>query len=161
MNNRILSLLCLTLLSTGFFTSLTQAQSSNHNYDLSWMNGSRVHTAENGSRIYEAFTGGMNGIVTGTALSVGPGDAVFREYHYIGPNEAGRYGLSVANTGGGLEWNFMGFKSYETGRITFESDNGQRTVAYFAKPGGAVGAMVQSTADGQVTTREWDFQPIE
>ena len=36
---------------------------------LTWMQGVRVHTNADGSKVREAFLGPVNGVVTGTALS--------------------------------------------------------------------------------------------
>lgn len=56
---------------------------------LTWMEGARVHTNANGSLVYEAFIGPVNGVVTGTALTNIGTDRAYTEYHKIGPNAEG------------------------------------------------------------------------
>lgn len=104
---------------------------------LAWMQGTHVHTNDNGTLVYEAFVGPVNGIVTGTALTSIGTDRAYTEYHRIGPNGDGVYGLSFANTRSGMKWGFTPLKSIEPGRITFQSQAGKLTIAYFADGGGA------------------------
>ena len=63
----------------------------------------------------------MNGVVTGTALTNIGTDRAYTEYHRIGPNADGVYGLDVANTRSGMKWSFTPLKSITPGRITFQS----------------------------------------
>ena len=78
---------------------------------LTWMQGVRVHTNEDGSKVLEAFIGPTNGVVAGTALSAIGTDRAYTEYHRIGPNPEGVYGLDVANTRSGMKWNFTPLKA--------------------------------------------------
>lgn len=127
---------------------------------LTWLVGSRVHTSANGSKVYEAFIGPLNGVVTGTALSpIGP-DKASTEYHKIGPNADGVFGLDVANTGSQMKWNFTPLKKMEKDRITFQSADGALTIAYYAESGGGVGARVDRVRDGKTTTSEYHFKPL-
>ena len=52
---------------------------------LTWLAGSRVHTNADGSKVYEAFIGPINGVMTGTALSATGLDQPDTEYHKLGP----------------------------------------------------------------------------
>lgn len=127
---------------------------------LAWMAGARVHTNTNGSLVYEAFAGPMNGVVTGTALSAIGTDKAYTEYHKIGPNADGVYGLDVANTRSQMKWNFTPLKSIEPGRITFQTTDGALTIMYYSEPGGGVGSKVDRVADGKTTTQEWHFKAL-
>ncbi len=126
---------------------------------LGWMAGYRVHTTSNGSKIYESFLGPVNGVVTGTALTALGPDRVYTEYHRIGPNSAGVYGLSVANTRSALLWTFVPLKSIEPGRVTFQSEDGALSVSYYSEPGGGVGSRLERTTDGKTRTMDWHFKP--
>jgi hypothetical protein len=125
---------------------------------LSWMAGHRVHTNPNGSKVWEAFLGPANGVITGTALVAIGTDRAYTEYHKIGPNSSGVYGLAVANTRSGMTWNFTPLKSIEPGRITFQAEDGSLTIVYYSEPGGGVGSRVDRVANGQTTTQEWHFK---
>jgi hypothetical protein len=128
---------------------------------LTWLVGYRVHTNANGSKVYEAFTGPINGVVTGTALSPIGTDKAYTEYHKIGPNAEGVYGLDVANTRSNMQWNFTPLKSIEPDRITFQTSDGKLTIMYYAEPGGGVGSKVDRIgADGKTTTSEWHFKVV-
>ncbi len=128
---------------------------------LTWMQGTRVHTNDNGTPVYEAFVGPVNGIVTGTALTNIGTDRAYTEYHRIGPNDDGVYGLDVANTRSGMKWSFTPLKSIEPGRITFQSPDGKLTIAYFADGAGGVQSEVTRLgADGKPAKQEWHFRPI-
>lgn len=124
---------------------------------LTWLAGSRVHTNANGSKIYEAFIGPLDGVVTGTALF--PGGV---EYHKLGPGPDGKtYGLSVANTRSNLAWNFTPLKAFEKDRVIFETPDANLRIQYFLKPGNTIGAKVErKAADGRVTTTEYSFAPV-
>ncbi len=124
---------------------------------LTWLVGSRVHTNPNGAKVYEAFIGPVNGVVTGTANF--PGGV---EYHKLGPGPDGKtYGLSVANTRSNLQWNFTPLKAFEKDRVIFESTDGNLRIQYFLKPGNVIGAKVERKgANGQVTTTDYSFEPI-
>jgi hypothetical protein len=127
---------------------------------LTWLVGARVHTSANGSKVYEAFIGPTNGVVTGTALSAIGTDKAYTEYHKIGPNADGVYGLDVANTRSPMKWNFTPLKAIEKDRITFQSADGALTIVYYAEPGGGVGSRVDSVREGKTTTSEWHFKPL-
>jgi hypothetical protein len=124
---------------------------------LGWMQGARLHTnAEGKGLVYEAFVGPLNGVVTGTALAI---SGSFVEYHKIGPNAEGVYGLDVANTRTQLKWNFTPLKSIEPGRITFQSADGKLTIAYYKEGKDGVGSRVDRIgADGKTITSEYHFK---
>jgi len=124
---------------------------------LTWLAGSRVHTNANGSKVYEAFIGPLDGVVTGTALF--PGGV---EYHKLGPGPDGKtFGLSVANTRSNLAWNFTPLKAFEKDRVIFETPDGNVRVQYYLKPGNVIGAKVErKAADGKVVTTEYAFAPL-
>jgi hypothetical protein len=84
---------------------------------LTWMEGARFTrtTAPCGG-----FIGPVNGVVTGTALTVLATGGAYTEYHKIGPNAEGVYGLDVANTRNGMKWTFTPLKAIEPGRITLD-----------------------------------------
>lgn len=127
---------------------------------LTWMAGSRVHTNADGGKVYEAFIGPANGVVTGTALVAIGTDRAYTEYHKIAPNTQGIYGLAVASTRSGMTWNFTPLKSIEPGRITFQSEDGALTIAYYKEPGGGVGSRVDRVTEGKTTTQEWHFKAL-
>jgi len=117
---------------------------------LSWMQGARVHTNDNGSQVYETFIGPVNGVVTGTALTNIGSDRAYTEYHRIGPNDDGIYGLDVANTRSGMKWSFTPLKTIEPGRITFQSADGKLTIAYFTDgAGGVESEVIRVAGDGK------------
>ena len=124
---------------------------------LGWMQGARLHTTADGKgNVYEAFVGPFNGRITGTALA---GNGSYVEYHNIGPNAEGVYGLDVANTRSQLKWNFTPLKSIEPGRITFQSADGKLTIVYYKEGKDGVGSRVDRVgADGKTTTTEWHFK---
>lgn len=128
---------------------------------LTWLAGHRVHTTSSGGKVYEAFIGPINGVLTGTALSAIGTDKASTEYHKFGPNEEGRYGLSVANTRSNMVWNFTPLKSIEDDRITFRSDDGALTISYFALPNDGVGAYVERITDGETRRSEYTFVQVE
>jgi len=127
---------------------------------LGWMLGVRVHTNADGSEVYESFLGPVNGVITGTALSaIGP-DRAFTEYHRIGPNADGVYGLDVANTRSGMKWNFTPLKAIEPGKITFQSADGKLTISYASDGAGGINAQVDRIgAEAKTTTQTWAFKP--
>jgi hypothetical protein len=128
---------------------------------LTWLAGSRVHTNANGSKVYEAFVGPLNGVMSGTALSAAGLDAPYTEYHRLGPNAEGKWGLSVANSRNNMAtWNFTPLKAIEKDKVIFQSADGAVTITYFAKPGNGVGAKVERTANGKTTTTSYDFKPV-
>jgi len=127
---------------------------------LTWLAGSRVHTNANGSKVYEAFVGPLNGVMTGTALSANGLDQPSTEYHKLGPNADGKWGLSVANSRSNLVWNFTPLKSLEKDKVVFQSADGNLTITYFAKAGGGVGAKVERIANGKTTATDYDFKPV-
>ncbi|MDP3491646.1 MAG: hypothetical protein Q8R82_00915 [Hyphomonadaceae bacterium] len=127
---------------------------------LTWMQGARVHTNPNGTLVYEAFIGPVNGVVTGTALTVLAAGGAYTEYHKIGPNAEGVYGLDIANTRNGMKWSFTPLKAIEPGRITFQTTDGALTIAYFSDDAGGVRSQVDRVADGKTTTQEWHFLPL-
>jgi hypothetical protein len=127
---------------------------------LTWMAGSRVHTNADGGKVYEAFIGPANGMVTGTATVAIGKDRAYQEFHRIGPNTAGVYGLAVASTRSGFTWNFTPVKTIEPGKITFQSDDGALTIVYYKEPGGGVGSRVDRVAEGKTTTQEWHFKVL-
>jgi len=138
------------------------AQAAPDTASLAWMEGARVHTNPNGSKVYEAFVGPLNGVVTGTALA-GAGTAnAYTEYHRIGPNPEGVYGLAVTNSTRKNEvWNFTPLKAIEPGRITFQSTDGKLTIAYYSEAGGGIGSRVDRVgADSKTTTQEWHFKAL-
>ncbi len=160
--------LMLTALSAAFLTASAMAQTPQspapaipaEAASLTWMQGARVHTNANGSLVYEAFIGPVNGVVTGTALTNIGTDRAYTEYHKIGPNAEGVYGLDVANTRNGMKWSFTPLKAIEPGRITFQAADGALTIAYFSDNAGGVQSQVDRVADGKTTTQEWHFKPI-
>ena len=126
---------------------------------LGWMHGERVHTNANGSQVHEAFIGPVNGVVTGTALSAIGTSRAFTEFHKIGPNAEGVYGLDVMNTTNGMKWNFTPLKAIEPGCITFSSPT--ITIAYFSDGAGGINARVDRVgADGKTATQEWHFKQV-
>lgn len=128
---------------------------------LTWMEGARVHTNANGTPVYEAFIGPVNGVVTGTALTVLGASGAYTEYHKIGPNADGVYGLDVANTRNGMKWSFTPLKAIDAGRITFQSADGALTIVYYSEPGGGIGSRVDRvSADGKTTAQEWHFKAM-
>jgi hypothetical protein len=127
---------------------------------LTWLAGSRVHTNANGSKVYEAFVGPINGVMTGTALSGNGLDQPNTEYHKLGPNADGKWGLAVANNRSNMAWNFTPLKSLEKDRVIFQSADGNLTITYFAKSSGGVGAKVDRVANGKTTTTDYDFKPV-
>jgi hypothetical protein len=127
---------------------------------LTWMEGARVHTNANGSKVYEAFIGPVNGVVTGTALSAIGTDKAYTEYHKIGPNADGVYGLDVANTRSQMKWNFTPLKAIEPGKIIFQTTDRALTIMYYSEPGGGIGSKVDRVADGKTTTSEWHFKAM-
>ena len=121
---------------------------------LTWLTGSRVHTNANGSKVYEAFIGPVDGVVTGTANF--PGGV---EYHKLGPGPDGKtYGLSVANTRSNLAWNFTPLKAFEKDRVIFETPDGNLRIQYYLKPGNVIGAKVERTG---APTAEYSFEPVK
>lgn len=139
---------------------LAQAQTPEGAETLDWMQGVRVHTNDNGSQVLEAFLGPVNGVVTGTALTVLGPERAYTEYHKIGPNADGVYGLDVANTANGMNWTFTPLKSIEPGKITFQTANGALTISYAHGEGDVIDAQVVRVADGQTTTQNWHFVPV-
>lgn len=128
---------------------------------LGWMLGTRVHTNADGSQTFEAFLGPVNGVVTGTALTVMGADHAFTEYHRIGPNADGVYGLDVANTRSGMKWSFTPLESIEPGKITFRSADGKLMISYASDGAGGINARVDRIgADKKTTTTTWAFKPI-
>lgn len=127
---------------------------------LTWMEGARVHTNADGAPVYEAFIGPVNGVVTGTALTNIGTDRAYTEYHKIGPNAEGVYGLDVANTRNGMKWSFTPLKTIEPGRITFQTSDGSLTIAYLSDNAGGIQSQVDRVADGKTTTQEWHFKPL-
>jgi hypothetical protein len=127
---------------------------------LTWMEGARVHTNANGTRVYEAFIGPVNGVVTGTALTSIGTDRAYTEYHKIGPNAEGVYGLDVANTRNGMKWSFTPLQAIEPGRITFQTTDGALTIVYYSEAGGGIGSRVDTVRDGKATTQEWHFKAM-
>lgn len=127
---------------------------------LGWMLGVRMHTNADGSEVYESFLGPVNGVITGTALSAIGADRAFTEYHRIGPNADGVYGLDVANTRSGMKWNFTPLKAIEPGKITFQSADGKLTISYASDGAGGINAQVDRIgADSKTTTQTWAFKP--
>jgi hypothetical protein len=128
---------------------------------LNWMQGVRVHTNADGSKVLEAFLGPVNGVVTGTALSAIGTDGAFTEYHRIGPNPDGVYGLDVANTRGGMKWNFTPLKAIAPDKITFQSVDGKLTISYADDGSGGIIAQVDRVgADGAKASQTWQFKPV-
>jgi hypothetical protein len=140
--------------------AMSQTQAKPDGNSLTWLVGSRVHTNPDGAKVYEAFIGPANGVVTGTALVAIGTDRAYTEYHKIGPNTSGVYGLSVASTRSGLTWNFTPLKSLEKDRITFQSEDGALTIVYYHEAGGGVGSRVDRVVEGKTTTQEWHFKPL-
>jgi hypothetical protein len=129
---------------------------------LTWMQGVRVHANADGSKVLEAFIGPVNGVVTGTALSAIGTDRAYTEYHRIGPNADGVYGLDVANTRSGMKWNFTPLKAIEPGKITFQTVDGKLTISYADDGAGGINAQVDRVgADGKATMQTWQFRPTE
>ena len=128
---------------------------------LAWMHGERVHTNPNGALVYEAFLGPVNGVVTGTALTSIGTDRAYTEYHRIGPNAEGVYGLDVANTRSAMKWNFTPLKAIEPGRVIFETTDHSLMIMYYSEPSGGIGSRVDRLgADGKTTTQEWHFKAV-
>jgi hypothetical protein len=137
-----------------------QTPTAEQTSSLVWMEGARVHTNADGSKVFEAFIGPVNGVVTGTAVSAIGKDRAYTEYHRIGPNADGVYGLDVANTRSGMKWNFTPLKAIEPGKITFQSADGALTISYASVSGGGIDARVDRLADGKTTTQEWRFKAL-
>jgi opacity protein-like surface antigen len=155
---RIIAAALAALLMSGAAAAQT-APTPEQTASLTWMQGVRVHTNANGTKVLEAFLGPVNGVVTGTALAMRGDNAAFTEYHKIGPNADGVYGLDVANTTNGMKWNFTPLKSIEPGKITFQSANGAVTISYAATPDGGIDAQVVRAAAGAAETKqEWNFK---
>ena len=157
--------LILTAIAGVLLSSSAMAQTPTPNVpaevaSLTRMQGARVHTNANGTPVYEAFIGPVNGVVTGTALTVLAAGGAYTEYHKIGPNAEGVYGLDVANTRNGMKWSFTPLKAIEPGRITFQTVDGALTIAYFSDNAGGIQSKVDRVADGKTTTQEWHFLPI-
>lgn len=141
-------------------TSAAFAHGAPDTSSLTWMEGARVHTNANGSKVYEAFIGPLNGVVTGTALASAGTASAYTEYHRFGPNADGVYGLAVTNSTRRNEvWSFTPLKAIEPGRITFQSADGKLTIVYYSEAGGGIGSRVDRVgADGKPTTQEWRFK---
>lgn len=159
--------MAVAIISAIALSSGAMAQTSTPNIpaeaaSLAWMEGARVHTNANGSKVYEAFIGPLNGVVTGTALAGAGTSSAYTEYHRIGPNTEGVYGLAVTNSTRKNEvWNFTPLKAIEAGRITFQSTDGKLTIVYYSEPGGGIGSKVDRvSADGKTTTQEWHFRAL-
>jgi hypothetical protein len=147
-------------LAAAALPAVASAQALDGN-SLTWLAGSRVHTNANGSMVFEAFVGPINGVMTGTALSALPNNGAYTEYHKLGPNADGKWGLSVANTRSNMVWNFTPLKAIEKDRVIFQTAGGGLTITYFAKPGGSVGSTVErKAADGKVIKTDYDFKPL-
>ncbi|OYX51626.1 MAG: hypothetical protein B7Y90_01165 [Alphaproteobacteria bacterium 32-64-14] len=127
---------------------------------LAWMQGTRVHTNADGSQTFEAFLGPVNGVVTGTALTTLGADKAYTEYHRIGPNADGVYGLDVANTRSGMKWSFTPMESIEPGRITFRSKEKGLTVSYASDGEGGIIAEVVRVNNFEMTQQRWHFKPV-
>jgi hypothetical protein len=146
----------------GALVGAASAQGAPDTSSLTWMEGARVHTNANGSKVYEAFIGPLNGVVTGTALASAGTANAYTEYHRIGPNADGVYGLAVTNSTRRNEvWNFTPLKAIEPGRITFQSADGKLTIVYYSEANGGIGSRVDRVgADGKPITQEWRFKAI-
>ena len=105
---------------------------------LTWMQGARVHTNANGTPVYEAFIGPVNGVVTGTALTMIGADRAYTEYHKIGPNAEGVYGLDVANTRSGMKWSFTPLKAISLAASPSRRADGALSIAYFSDNAGGI-----------------------
>lgn len=127
---------------------------------LTWMAGNRVHTNANGGKIYLAFIGPVNGVVTGTVLTTTTPGQTYIEYDKLGPNAEGKYGLTVASTSTNMASTFTPLKSIEKGRIVFESADRASRTTYFAKSGNSLGAVIERRANGTTTITEYDFRPV-
>lgn len=141
--------------------AMAQTPNAEQTASLAWMEGARVHTNANGGKVYEAFIGPVNGVVTGTALTTLGANGAYTEYHKIGPNAEGVYGLAVANTRNNMVWAFTPLKAIEQGKIIFQSADGALSIMYYSEPGGGVGSKVDRVADGKTTTQEWHFRPLQ
>lgn len=128
---------------------------------LTWMQGVRVHTNEDGSQTFEAFLGPVNGVVTGTALTMLDAGRAYTEYHRIGPNADGVYGLDVANTRSGMKWSFTPMESIGPDRITFHSKEKDLTITYASDGAGGIDAEVIRGSGAEATTQHWRFAPIQ
>jgi len=148
--------------AAAMLTGGAMAQTTPDTSSLTWMEGARVHTNANGSKVFEAFIGPLNGVVTGTALAGAGTSAAYTEYHRIGPNAEGVYGLAVTNSTRKNEvWNFTPLKTIEPGRITFQAADGKLTIVYYSEAGGGIGSRVDRIgADGKTTTQEWHFKAL-
>lgn len=127
---------------------------------LTWLAGNRVATSASGAKTFEAFTGPLGGVVTGTALAQ---NGAFTEYHKLGPGPDGKtWGLSVANTRSNMQWGFTPLKEFQKDRVIFQTPDGVRTISYISTAGGGVLAVVEAkAADGKVTRTEYDFKLIK
>ena len=154
-------LFCSTAIAQTPGSQTTPAAIPDEAASLGWMLGTRVHTNADGSVTYEAFLGPVNGVVTGTALTTMGANRAFTEYHRIGPNADGIYGLDVANTRSGMKWSFTPLKSIEPGKITFQSADGKLTISYASDGASGIKAQVDRVgADNKTTTQHWHFKPI-
>jgi hypothetical protein len=129
---------------------------------LTWMAGVRVHTNANGTPVYEAFVGPVNGVVTGTALAGLGADGAYTEYHRIGPRASdGRYGLEVANTRNNMQWTFTPAANIDETEARFVSDDGKLSIRYWPDgEGGIRSEVIRVGADGKPTTQTWHFKPL-
>jgi hypothetical protein len=151
---KVLAVAALTLaLATPAFAQALDGNS------LTWLAGSRVHTNSDGSKVYEAFTSPINGVVTGTALSAAGLDQPNTEYQKLGPNAEGRWGLAMADSRSNMAWTFTPLKAIEKDRVVFQAPDGSLTVTYFAKSGGGVGSKIERVAGGRTVVTEYDFKP--
>lgn len=128
---------------------------------LGWMQGVRIHTNPDGGLVREAFLGPVNGVVTGTALTVLGAEGAYTEYHKIGPNADGIYGLDGANTANGMKWSFTPLKAIEPGKITFQTANGALTISYAHGDGDVIDAQVIRVTNEETTTQNWHFVPVD
>ena len=153
-------LFCSTAIAQTPGSQTTPAAIPDEAASLGWMLGTRVHTGADGSQTFEAFLGPVNGVVTGTALTKMGADRAFTEYHRIGPNGDGVYGLDVANTRSGMKWSFTPLESIEPGKITFRSKERGLTISYADDGAGGIRAEVIRVSNAETTTQQWHFKPV-
>src|SRR5690606_26473379 len=87
-------------------------------------------------------------------------DRAFTEYHRIGPNADGVYGLDVANTRSGMKWSFTPLESIVPGKITFRSKERGLTISYADDGAGGIKAEVIRVNNAETTTQQWHFRPV-
>ena len=126
---------------------------------LTWLAGTRYIARPDGSKSYETWTGPAGGVVSGAVAS--PNKGGMSEFFRVAPNDKGEYGMSTANTNGGLtNWTFRPLKSIEPGKVVFADPDGSHSFSIEAVPGGAIHNVAITVANGKTTKTEWMWLPV-